>query len=247
VTATPFLTRPDFMDALDQYERYFDGADDLMRGEASPWYSWYPYITDVPERIHSLLPDVKLIYLVRDPVERAVAFYWEQFASNRALEFEAAFADLEDPRHRYACASKYALQVEQYLPLFPRSELLIVDSEDLKQARHETLRSIFSFLGVDPDFSSPHFNEELNSVAGKRRATTLGRLLKHSPPAVAIRRTLPVQTRQYLFAPVRRATSHQVRRRPLPDDLRRRLEDVLRPDIQRFRELTARSFENWSV
>lgn len=247
VKETNFFTREDFMDALEDYHSFFEEGREGIRGETSPWYAWYPYISDVPERIHSLLPDVKLIYSVRDPVERAVAFYWEQFASNRAPSFEAAFENVEDPLNRYACASKYALQAEQYLRLFPRSALLIVDSDDLRDARQETLTSIFTFLDVDPEFSSPRFNDQLNPVSQKLRPTPVGRLLKRSAPAAVIRRTIPLGMRKHLFSPVRRATSHKVRRQPLPEEIRRRLEDVLRPDAQRFRELAARPFEKWSV
>ena len=247
VKETNFFTRPDFMEGLLEYEGYFAEGEDLVRGEASPWYTWHPYIPDVPERIHSLLPDAKLIYLVRDPVERAVAFYWEQFASNRAPEFDDAFADVGDPQNRYVCASKYALQVEQYLPFFGRDDLLVVDSADLLESREETLRTIFGFIGVDRDFTSPRFQDELNTIERKLQPTTAGRFLKGSAPARAIRRALPVKARSYLFGPVRRATSHKVVRRPLSDEARARLEEELRPDAERFRELTGKSFASWAV
>jgi hypothetical protein len=248
VKETNFFTREDYLQALPEYEQYFAGSNDCIRGEASPWYTWYPFLTgDVPERVQSLVPDAKLIYLVRDPVERAVGFFWERFASNHVRSIDTAFADIEDPRNLYVCASKYALQIERYLRVFPEEALLIVDSDDLRERRAETLTSIFTFLEVDPDFSSPRFDDELNAAGGKRRSTRMGQLLKHSAPATAIRRSLPVERRQHLFGPVRRATSRRVRRTPLPEDARRRLEDVLRPDIQRFRQLAGRPFEKWSV
>jgi hypothetical protein len=248
VKETNFFVRDDYRESLSEYEGYFDEAPVAIRGEASPWYTWYPFLPEnVPERIHGVVPGAKLIYLVRDPVERAVGFYWERFISGHVASIEAAFADVEDPRNQFACASKYALQVERYLELFARESLLIVDSDDLRERRAATLRDIFDFLGVDPDFHSPGFAMEWNASAGKRRTTTLGRRLRHSAPAAAVRRALPRSARERVFGPVRRATSVTVERTPLPAEARRRLEAVLRPDAQRFRELTDRPFERWSV
>ena len=66
-----------------------------MTGEASPYYMWHPL---VPDRIAKDLPDVKLIVLLRDPVERAYSGHAHEFARGFETEtFEAAI-DLEDGR-----------------------------------------------------------------------------------------------------------------------------------------------------
>jgi hypothetical protein len=46
-----------------------------VRGESSRNYTCYPQVPGIPERIHLLIPDAKLIYMVRDPIERAISSY----------------------------------------------------------------------------------------------------------------------------------------------------------------------------
>src|SRR4051794_39122806 len=60
----------------DWYEAQFRGAEAAkVRGESSPSYSMHPWVPGVPERVHAAIPDAKLIYLVRDPIERMVSQY----------------------------------------------------------------------------------------------------------------------------------------------------------------------------
>lgn len=60
----------------------------------------------------------------------------------------------------YINCSRYALQVGRYLDRFPREQLLIIKSEDLRWRRAETLRRVHRFLGVDPDVLPPTLDEE---------------------------------------------------------------------------------------
>jgi hypothetical protein len=244
---TKFFLRNDYLEGLPEYERYF--ADGLARGEATPKYALFPTIAHVPERIHSVLPDAKLIYLVRDPIDRAEAYFHQRYCSTQDLRsIAAAFSDLEDPRNMYVSSSKYAMQTDQYMRYFPRSNLMIVDNHDLRWARQATLSSIFSFLGVDPDFRSPRFDEELHTQHELPQLTRTGRKLLSSPIANAARRMLPRRVRKPLYAIAHQRLSRaNVERQLLPPDLRRRLAEVLREDVERFREFTNRSFDHWSV
>ena len=63
------------------YESPFAGAGDaIAHGEASPTYTMYPYFDGVPERIANVMPDVKLICVLRDPVERMRSMYVQLLA-----------------------------------------------------------------------------------------------------------------------------------------------------------------------
>ena len=54
-----------------------------MRGEASPNYTAYPQHVGVPERMHSVVPDAKLLYMVRDPIDRIAAHWVHNYAKRR--------------------------------------------------------------------------------------------------------------------------------------------------------------------
>ena len=61
---------------FDWYRDQFAGADDAVAiGEASPSYTCFPHFGGVPERIASVMPDVRMIYIVRDPIERMRSAY----------------------------------------------------------------------------------------------------------------------------------------------------------------------------
>jgi hypothetical protein len=135
-------------------------------GEASPSYLFHPL---APERARVLVPDAKLIALVRNPVDRAYSQYQHEVALGREpLSFEDALAAEEertrgeadrlvaDPRafsrawwdHTYAARGHYADQLERWLAVYPREQLLVVSTDDLGEKPAETYTSILAFLGA---------------------------------------------------------------------------------------------------
>ena len=92
------------------------------------------------------VPDARLVYLVRDPVERIVSHY-----SHRTVnwpEMGSLEAALGDPgmREWLVTPSRYWNQLEQYLRLFPEEQLLVLDSDDLRAHGDATLAAVFAFL-----------------------------------------------------------------------------------------------------
>ncbi len=137
-------------------------------GEASPSYLFHPL---APERVFSLVPDVRLIVLVREPAERAYSHYQHEVALGREpLSFEDALAAEEDrlrgevdrlcadPRafsrawwdHAYASRGLYADQLECWLEFFPREQMLILTTDELGERPAETYASVLAFLGAPP-------------------------------------------------------------------------------------------------
>jgi hypothetical protein len=154
-------------------ERWYRGhfplrAGGRLVGEASPSYLFHPL---APERVRSLVPDVKLVALVRDPVARAYSHYQHELALGREpLSFEEALAAepertrgeverlVADPRafsrawwgQTYVARGLYAEQLERWLAVFDRERLLVVRTEDLGERPAETYGSILAFLGAAP-------------------------------------------------------------------------------------------------
>lgn len=140
----------------------------MVVGEATPYYLFHPA---VPARARSLVPDARLIVLLRDPVERAWSAYQLQRAiGTEPLEFEQALAQederlrgeedrlLADPGYRsaahrhfsYQARGMYADQLERWLEHFPREQLLIADSRELFSDPAGMVARTFAFLGL-PD------------------------------------------------------------------------------------------------
>ena len=242
-----FFHRADFRDALDEYRRCFTAAG-RVRGESSVEYTYHPFVKGVPERIHSVLPNARLIYVVRDPIDRAEALHHQHYCSHKVgREVEKTFAELDPAKNLYVASSMYALQLKQYLQFFARSSILIVDQEALRFKREDTLRSVFAFLGVEADFASDRFDSELNTRETKLRMTGAGVRLRGSPVADLVRTKVPASVREAVFEVARRGLMRPAPRTLLPADVRARLADALRDDVAQFRELSGLPFDHWSV
>jgi hypothetical protein len=223
------------------YESLFAGAGDaIARGEASPTYTMYPYFDGVPERIANVMPDAKLIYVLRDPVERMRSMYVQLLAdgSERRPMKDALLYD-----SRYAVLSSYALQLERYFACFCRSQILLLTSEELHDHRVEVMRRVCGFLGVDPG-APMNLSGESNSSEGKRVPTAVGRLL--TPLATErhphVRNRIACHWRHPLLT---RAISPEAT--CLSEELRRELADVVGPDVERLASWMGPSFSGWGL
>jgi Sulfotransferase domain. len=229
---------------LKDYEQLFDPAF-AVRGEASPGYTVYPQREGVPERIKDLVPKAKLIYLVRDPIARAVSQYQHHVSyENERRSLEDAL-DPSDPYGRYTSPSFYAAQLDRYLQHFPLESILVVNQADLLADRQTTLREIFAFLAVDDSFYSRQFDKEMNTGKELRTYSNFVVLVRYAR-ATPLQR-LPRGLRVFLRRTVRRIVSRPLERHDLNDDLRRRLQELYADDARRLRELTGKAFSTWSV
>ncbi len=140
----------------------------FLTGEGSVSYMIDPR---VPSRVRRLIPGVKLIALLRNPVDRAYSHYHHEFRAGRErLSFEDAIraeperiaGELErlarDERYTsysylhftYLTRGRYAEQLERWFALFPRDQILIVKSETFYSDPAGELTRIGQFLGLDP-------------------------------------------------------------------------------------------------
>jgi hypothetical protein len=126
-----------------------------VRGESSPGYT-SPSHTGVAQRMAALIPGAKLIYLVRDPIDRALSQYRHHVAEG--TEGRSPEDALLDPRSQYVLRGRYFERLAPFLEYFPRARIAIVSREELLTERRCTLQSLFDFLEVDPHFWSDHLN-----------------------------------------------------------------------------------------
>ncbi len=139
-----------------------------ITGESSPYYGFHPLAVD---RIAHDLPEVKVVLLVRDPVERALSAHTHETARGfetepfeRALDLEAERTSgerermIEDPgylsfslqHHAYAERGQYVEQVERLVGALGDQRVLVVDSHRLFGGSAEAMAEVFGFLGVAP-------------------------------------------------------------------------------------------------
>lgn len=101
--------------------------------------------------MYDLLPNIKLIYLVRDPIERAVSHYIHNKISGRVSSpIDEALQPVEESF--YFNTSKYYLRIKQYLNYYEPEEILVVQSEKLRSERAKVMKKVFRFIHVDENF-----------------------------------------------------------------------------------------------
>jgi hypothetical protein len=238
------IKRRNWHRGVEWYKSNFTGRATIY-GESSPNYTSHPFIPGVPERMYSVVPEAKLIYLVRDPIERMISGYLNRYADRREdRSLAEALADFE--ASDYLLRSKYYMQLERYLAYFPRSQLFVLTQEALYARRRETLRQVFRFLGVDEDFYSWRFDHVKHLSSEKRRKTSLAVAL--SRPASRLIERLPSRMQRparlmlYMW-PLGRLVA--AKRPVLDPTLRRELIDRLSDDVRRLREFTGYALEGW--
>jgi len=240
------FNRDDWREHLDDYRKNFFVRAPI-RGESSPAYSMNPHFEHVPERIHACIPRARIIYLVRDPVERAIAQYTEwRFVGVERRSFERAFADFDRPTNAYVMSSRYGHQVQLYREHFPDSRILVLDQRSLLRERHGTLRRVFEFLGVDKDFWTSRFEREHNTGQEKILVNSRGRWLgDHNLylPTMRAVGVLPGRLRRAVVSTLGVPLS-----RPEPEpSLVEAMRELFSDDVEWLRDYTGESFDHWSA
>jgi hypothetical protein len=239
-----FVEQYNWHKGVDWYQSHFRGKAKIY-GEASPHYTNYPAFPKVAKRMHELVPDAKLIYLVRDPISRMISQYVHMYADDwEDRPIEEALSDFEG--RSYLSRSLYYMQLEQYLQHYPPSQILVVSTEDLRDRRRQTLVSIFEFLGVDPNFYSWHYERRLNDAKPRRRKTATGQWLAKTPPGKLLQR-VHSGIRWYVEPIVYRPFSHPIERPYLSEQFRRKLAGMLAEDANRLRNFTGNDFKSWNI
>lgn len=164
--------------------------NDLITGEASPYYIFHPL---VPERIKRHFPEIKLIVLLRNPVDRAYSHYDHQRRQGReSLSFEEAIEKEESRlsgekekihekenyssfayrRFSYIKRGEYANQLESWFDLFPREQILVIWSEEFFSEPQAKLNSAFTFINqpeAEIDVEKKYNQGEYEPMSGSTR------------------------------------------------------------------------------
>lgn len=242
-----FVEAANWRRGWDWYAKHFEDADGARAvGEASTAYSKHPVVGGVPERVAAALPDCKLVYVVRDPIDRIRSHYEHRVAigTERApLEL----AVIEDPI--YVVCSRYASQIERYLDHFPREQILLITAERLRHARAVTVEQVFGFLGVDADVVPPTLQVEYYRTTGRARYPPFVGALRHAlkthvPAAKRAKELVDAGLPRVLG---RRGPSDAPTALAIPRDTRRRLVDLLQDDVDRLGGYLTDGLEDWSV
>lgn len=235
---------PEFITTLDAYQRLFEGVThETAIGEASPSYL---YSSKAPERIQHHIPDVKLIVILRNPIDRAYSSFLHCIRGGYEplRDFEQALQQEEERirnnwgrRWHYKAHGFYGVQLKRYFERFDRNQIQVYLYEDLCNNSTGLVQDIFKFLQLDetvtPNISTKH---NVSEMKGNKFFYTLQQGL--SPFKNIIKPLIPEQLRgsfrkQALIKP------------PFPPKLRQELIELYREDILHLQNLINRDLSQW--
>ena len=233
------------------YRALFAGAPaGTVRGESTPFYL---YDRAAHRRLVADVPDVKVVVVVRDPVDRAYS-NWAHLRAD-GLEPEADLAAAVRAEHRrveagwapfwhYRGLGSYGAQLRDLYRHVPRDRVFLLRYRQLVDTPTETLDRVSRFLGVAegvahvvaPENVKPH-------VADSPRYRLLARVTR---AGAALGAFAPPQVWRQASRPLIAALHAGRTPRPaLPVEVRREVLSPLLPDIELLEELTGESFEDW--
>jgi len=190
-------------EASTEYMRGAPFRDSDKDGERDPHARERPEEI-IPRRIKQFLPDIKLICVLRDPVERAHSHYMmRKMERADPRSFEEAVDELMEPTtmeharvaatrtNGYIVNGEYARLLTGFLRVFPREQLMVIFSDELSQQPTSTLSRVFDFIGVSNSFVPDNLETRFREGAVKQRVPGLNLVSWHMNLArVAPARTL---------------------------------------------------------
>jgi hypothetical protein len=239
-----FTTNGNWHLGLDWYESLFAGvAGERAIGEASTAYSKHPKFSGAAERIAKHLPNARLIYVMRHPLERMVSHY-NHMASKGMERRPIDDALLEDPH--YLQVSRYAAQMEQYLRFFPREQLHLVTTESLRDDRVAAIQAVYRFLGVDHQWQDPIFEVAYHRTAAKRSPRPLIQKMRRVPAYYSVTSRIPTRLRVALYEKTSLARTRIKEAAASPKTLEE-LEARVRDDVVELRTYMPPDFDGWGI
>jgi hypothetical protein len=232
------------------YERLFDAPQGVLCGESTPFYLWD---RAAHLRIRAVIPDVKMIAIIRDPIDRAYS-NWTHLWSD-GLETEPDFrtaCDLERQRiargyapfWRYLELGRYGEQLAHLLSVFPREHVHVLRYRQLVDDPERTLDAITAFLGVAPGLIHAVPSSNVSTWAKEGALDSALRLAIRGGASLGSRLPYQVwrQARRPLTAALHRAGEH---RPELAVATRRSLVESFADDVALLEQQTGESFQDW--
>jgi Sulfotransferase domain len=220
---------------------------------------WYLYSETAASEIKSFNRDAKIIISLRSPSDMAYSLYRHRIYVgcenihdfSTALEQQERDADCATDHHAhwqnvtgriYTLVPMYYQQVARYLDVFSHLSVKIVLFEDLKDSASKVYNQICQFIGVSPD-SSPAL--DIQNPGKQWKSNKLQSWQRHPPESIKrMWHFLPLSMRSAISRHVR-GLNTRVAAPALESDLRRRLNDLFRPDVARLSELIGRDLTHW--
>ena len=226
---------------VDKYEAKFPKKIGQIAFEASTSYSSYPHHeTEVWKKIHEYNPDAKIIYILRNPVDRIISGH--RFLYKRGFTGEKNINKFLENHDYHINLSKYYLQIHPYIETFGSENVQILFFEDFVENIDSIKMSVANFLQIDVNLFStlkaPKTNTKERTLERVTKINRFERLVLMYSKKISFR--LHQKIRKTLL--VRRVNEKDL---ILTNDSLRLIHTNINEDIKSLETLTQRDLSNW--
>lgn len=239
--------------SLDDYRFLFRGVtNQIAIGESSPAYLITP---GVPEAIRELLPEAKLVAMLRQPIERGYSAF-QRRCRRGTYSYDDDFAEIlerDDERIRregrgisILDAARYYGHLKRFYDVFPAEQIKVCLLSDMQSRPREFYSDLFRFLGVDESFRPDH-SAQFNT-SGRPKSAAFARLTRVSRPLRGwLHRNLPAGAMTRLSRTYHKLQAANIEKHPtLPPQLRRELtRRYYGEEIEKLQGLIGRDLSFW--
>jgi hypothetical protein len=225
---------------LEEYRELFAAAQsDQVVGEISTTYYADPKSARL---IHGLLPDVKILAILRNPIDRAFSDY--QMHVNNGSE-KRTFAEVVGLDIKYINCGFYHQQLQHYYEVFPPEQIKVLLYDDYCQDAQAFLQSIFDFIGVDSQFVADTSTRA--RVGGVPKRQWVRQLLAEKNPlrtlaASLLKLFMPLEARQKIRSQLLKKNTVRTQ---LDEVSFQRLATLYQDDVNQLQTLLDRNLSHW--
>ncbi|WP_263784445.1 sulfotransferase domain-containing protein [Salinibacter grassmerensis] len=226
---------------FENYYRHYDGERAV--GEASAGTLGNPAVA---ERVYGALPDVQLIFVLRDPVDRLYS-HFTFLQSSRAIDPDRSFSEFirseTEWRTTLIDLGRYHRHLSRFEKYFDRDQMLVLLFEDLKTDAEEFMESVYRFIGVEPSFR-PSF--DVQNQTRRPRFNGVYRLLSKIWASVQERVSVyAVKHTQPLRRAVKRLVTEEAERPPMTEADKRYLQDIYHEPNRKIEGWLGQDLSHW--
>ena len=249
----PFFSEDDLQsDGWDHFAAPYYSAvsSEKLWGKLTPEYMKHPVA--VPERIRATMPEVKLIAVLRNPIDRARSAHrmavkrkWSWQSSRNFEELASqqmtAGLDLAQRPLNTICVGLYAAILRSFLKFFPPSQLLVLFTEEMEADPEAAVDSVLVFLGLPAGFRPANLGKKYHVGGTKQRFPAVQKVFRTITPLKWLWRQLPKGRRRALkFWWWTEVNVVKEKAPDLPAELREKMKDFYRPDVQELEQIIQR-------
>lgn len=234
-----------FQLGMNWYKNFFRNyRGEKAIGEVTPMYICDRY---APERIRETLPNIKMIAVLRNPVDRAYSHYWMAKSKKHTQNTFEEVVNNKQPK--FIERGLYYEQLQRYYELFDKEQILILLADDFYNNKENSLQKVFRFLDVNTNYISNDTEKKVNKTGAYRSPFLYNLITKSTHALRKSNRTgkLVDFTKKIGLADfIMRKNRKEFQYPEIPNDLKHRLIAYYKPHNENLQKLINRDIQHWN-